>query len=85
MNGTMPKVLEATFDVTNIKDTTTTIKSVKEKKQKDHVTTRVITLTNEIDVKLTGAPSDLEGFTLGEVTLKISTDQTELQTGDGDD
>lgn len=81
----MSEILKATFEVTDIKDTTTTIKSVKEEKQKDHVTTRIITLTNEIDVKLTGAPSDLEGFTLGVVTLKISTDQTQLQTEEEDE
>lgn len=90
MNGTMPEILKATLWVTDIDDTTKTVKSDNEAKIKDHEQVRKITATNgkqdnKLKIVISGKPSLLEGFTLDEITLKISSDQTELQTDERDD
>jgi len=86
----MPNILEAELWVTDIKDTTTTVKSEKEEKIKDHEQVRTITITNgktdnKLKIVITGKPSLLEGFTIDEIKLKISNDQTQLLTGEEDD
>jgi len=80
----MPEIFKATLWVKDIKDTTTTVKSDIETKQKDHEQVRTITASNgktmnPIKLVLSGKPELLEGFTLDEVELRISTDQTQIQ------
>jgi len=86
----MPEILKVTLLVSDIKDTTTTVRSEIEAKEKDHEQVRTITASNPIygsilKLVLTGKPAFLEGFTLDEIELKISTNQTQLQTEEDED
>ena len=86
----MSEIFKVTLWVKDIKDTTTTVKSDIETKQKDHEQVRTITATNTLregymKLVLTGPPELLEGFTLDAIDLRINADQTQLQTGEDEE
>jgi len=86
----MPNILETEMVITDIKDTTTTVKSEKEEKIKDHEQIRAITaktvdtVNGVLKIVITGDPQVLQHFTLDDITIKISSIQTQLQTGEED-
>jgi len=85
----MPNILDTEMEVTDIKDITITVKSEREEKSKDHEQIRTITATNgktidKLKVVITGNPRLLQSFTLDSIIIKISSIQTQLQTGEED-